>query len=205
MGNYLDDMAMTDEDTIKSESETPENSEPSDLNVEKEEKRGLFHRRCKNCERLEIECAEYKAGWQRALADYKNLQTEIDKRRGEWAQMSEMQILEDFLPVYEHLKKAFDHDTDTRIYADDADHADVKKLENWKVGIEHIMRQFGDVLKAHRLEEIKTVGEQLDLKFHEAVGEEESDKPAGTIIKEVDTGYVMGGRVVRAAKVIIAR
>ena len=40
-------------------------------------------------------------------ADYKNLQNEISTRRSEWAQMSEIQILEDFIPVYENFKKAF--------------------------------------------------------------------------------------------------
>lgn len=194
---------MTDEEKIKLEEGTTEDSgqiteniEPSDLKEEKEEKKSFFNRKCKNCEKLELECAEYKSGWQRALADYKNLQNEVEKRRGEWAQMSEIQALEDFLPVYENFKKAFSV-VETQHVASPSD--------SWRKGIEHIMAQFSDVLKAHGLEEIKTVGEELDLKFHEVVGEEESDEPAGTIIKEVETGYVMSGRVVKVAKVIVAK
>ncbi|MBI4993044.1 MAG: nucleotide exchange factor GrpE [Candidatus Magasanikbacteria bacterium] len=180
---------MTDEKTI-------DLSVGKNVEEKKEEKQGLFHRHCKNCEKVEVECAEYKAGWQRALADYKNLQNEVEKRRGEWAQMSEMQVLEDFLPVYENFKKALGMEHGTLNI----------EQENWRKGIEHIMKQFGDVLRAHGLEEIKTVGEQLDLKFHEAVGEEVVEGiEVGKIVKEVETGYVMGERVVKAAKVIVAK
>lgn len=195
---------MTDEEKNKTEeleavSPKPEDEvvgEDEEKDEEKEEKHGLFHRHCKNCEKLESECAEYKTGWQRALADYKNLQTEIEKRRGEWAQMSEMQVLNDFLPVFENFKKAFGVETQDI----------ASSSENWRKGIGHIMKQFGDVLKAHGLEEIKTVGEQLDLKFHEVVGEEAVEGiEAGTIVREVETGYVVGERVVKAAKVIVAK
>lgn len=193
---------MTDEKIIKQEDKNSEdrnqitgNSELGGLEKEKkEENKGFFGRRkCRDCDKLESECAEYKAGWQRALADYKNLQNEVEKRRGEWAQMSEIQVLEDFLPVYEHLKLAISNEQ-------------LASATNpWLEGIKHVARQFADILKSHGVEEIKTVGEQLDLKFHEAVGEEESDKSAGTIIKEVETGYVMGERVVKAAKVVVAK
>ena len=200
---------MTDEEKIKSEDKTledrgqmTENSKQGDLDEEEKEKsevrspKSFFNRHCKNCEKLELECAEYKSGWQRALADYKNLQTEIEKRRGEWAQMSETQVLNDFLPVYEHLKLALSMEHGAWSI----------EQEDWRKGIEHIMKQFGDVLRAHGLEEIKTVGEQLDLKFHEAVGEEAVEGiEAGKIVKEVETGYVMVGRVVKAAKVIVAK
>ncbi|OGH82112.1 MAG: nucleotide exchange factor GrpE, partial [Candidatus Magasanikbacteria bacterium RIFOXYB1_FULL_40_15] len=54
-------------------------------------------------EELKIQCEEYKAGWMRAQADYQNLQKEVENRRSEWARMSEAQILEDFIPVYDHL------------------------------------------------------------------------------------------------------
>lgn len=189
---------MTDEEIIK-----PEESEVGSPRLIGGQAKSFFGRKCKNCEKLELECAEYKAGWQRALADYKNLQNEVEKRRGEWAQMSGMQILSDFLPVYENMKKAVSHAP--LLPEEGTRGGGSNQWEQWKVGVEHIMKQFNDVLKAHGLEEIKTVGEQLDLRFHEAVGEEESDKPAGTIIKEVETGYVMGGRVVKAAKVVVAR
>ena len=58
---------------------------------------------------LEKQIEEYKSGWQRAQADYKNLQAEIDKKKSEWVKMSELQVLSDFMPVYDNFKKAFSH------------------------------------------------------------------------------------------------
>lgn len=144
---------------------------------------------------LEKQCAEYKLNWQRALADYQNLQKETMARRAELASMSEQMILEEFIPVYDNFKKAFSLKPAT----------EDKQTQNWINGIGFIMQYFGGVLKSHKVEEIKTVGEMLDTKLHEAVGEEDIDKPHGTILKEAEGGYTMGGRVIKVARVIIAK
>ncbi len=146
---------------------------------------------------LAKQCEEYKQGWQRALADYQNLQKETAARRSEWAQMSKLQILEDFIPVYDNFKKAF---------ASKKQDGWSKEQENWAAGIGFIMKQFGDVLKNNGIEEIKTVGEQFDPSRHEAVGEEDMEgKKAGEIIRELDGGYVLAGKVVKVAKVMVAK
>ncbi|MEK7131790.1 MAG: nucleotide exchange factor GrpE [Patescibacteria group bacterium] len=143
---------------------------------------------------------EYKANWQRALADYRNLQKETAAMRSQWAQMSEENILQNFIPVYENFKKAFNTDFADANAMDDAD----KKWRSWKQGIEYIMKQFGDVLKSYNVQEIKTVGEQFDPMFHEAISEEESGE-AGIILKELEGGYKMGDKVIKPARVIISK
>jgi len=142
---------------------------------------------------IKQKCEEYKQGWQRAVADYKNLQKETSERRQLLLEMSEQQILEEFIPVYGHLKLAINNEQLTN------------NNDPWLQGVRHVAKQFENILKAHKVEEIKTVGEKFDPKFHETVGEEESDKEHGTILKEIDGGYTMGGRVIKVAKVIIAK
>jgi len=146
--------------------------------------------------KLSEENATYKAGWQRAMADYKNLQRETEIQRGEWAAMSALMVLEDFLPVYTNFKAAFGHKP--------ADGGELKPWQNWATGIGFIMKQFGDILKSHGVEEIKTVGEIFDPTKHEIVGEEAATGPEHFIIKEVEVGYVMKGRVIKVAKVIVS-
>lgn len=145
--------------------------------------------------RCEEERDKYKDGWQRAVADYHNLQKEVERQKSEWALWSKRQILEDFLPIYTNFKTAFAHRP-----GDPTD----KSWTNWADGIGYIMKQFGDVLRSHAVEEIKTVGEAFDPAKHEAVGEEASDAPEHTIIREVETGYMMSGKVIKVAKVIVA-
>jgi len=161
-------------------------------------KKSFFKKSNQDCEKYIKEIEEFKNNWQRALADYKNLQRETSERRGEWARMSEQQILEDFIPVYDNFKKAFSHHPELS--------EDQKQMKNWTDGIGYIMKQFWDILKAHSVEEIKTVGEKFDPRFHEAAGEEAVEgKEPGTILKEVDGGYKMGDKVIKPAKVIISK
>lgn len=144
---------------------------------------------------------DYKTSWQRATADYQNLKKEVEMRRAEWAQMSEQQILEEFIPVYDNFKKAFA----AKLDAGEATDA-IKKWENWKQGIQYIMKQFSDVLKAHQVEEIKTVGEKFDPTKHESVGEEENDNyKTGMICREAEGGYTKNGRIIKPAKVILSK
>lgn len=142
-------------------------------------------------------CVEYKANWQRALADYQNLLKETAKRRQEWVEMSELEVLEEFIPVYDNFKKAFSvKEQGVRS----------KEQESWRLGIGHIYKQFGEILKQHKIEEIKTVGEKFDPSAHESVGEEEVEgKQHGEIVREIDGGYKMNGRVIKAARVIIVK
>lgn len=171
---------MTDEQILPDESAMPENAGAT---------------ACENCDKRKAEMEEYKSGWQRALADYKNLQKETADMRGVWAKASEEYILEEFIPVYENFKKAFAH-------------KDSMPSENgwqqWADGIGYIKKQFGDILKSYQVEEIKTVGEKFDPRLHEAIGEEESgEAQSGAVLKEVEGGYKRGDKIIKPARVII--
>jgi molecular chaperone GrpE (heat shock protein) len=167
----------------------------------KDGKHKWFGKKCADCEKYKAEADEFKSGWQRALADYKNLQNEITARRSEWVQMSERQILDEFIPVYENFKTAFYHHPE--LDENDEKH---KNFKNWVDGIGYIMKQFAEIFKQHNIEEIKTVGEKFDPNLHEAVGEEEiKEKEAGMILREVSGGYTMGGKVIKPAKVVVSK
>ena len=166
-------------------------------NIQEEQKDAEGAAECPHCAAVQKQSEEYKQGWQRAQADYVNLQKETAKQKSEWMQMIKGDIVESFIPVYDNFKKAFAHSTGD---------GDNKQFENWKKGIEYIMKQFGDVLKQNNIEEIKTVGEMFDPSKHEIVGEEESETAQEhEIVKEVDGGYMSGGKVMKVAKVIVAK
>ncbi|MFH2018764.1 MAG: nucleotide exchange factor GrpE, partial [bacterium] len=106
-------------------------------------KRGFFKKKeCKECEKLKMEMEEYKIGWQRALADYKNLQKETTARLGEWAQMSERQILEEFIPVYDHLKLAISAKGGSSSGGNEEQLAN--NNDPWLVGVRLVAKQFAD-------------------------------------------------------------
>lgn len=169
------------------------NSDSKNQLADSSEKKHFFNKKCKDCEKYKQEVEEYKAGWQRAQADYQNLKKEIESMRGEWVRMSEQQILEEFLPVYDNLQLAVNSEK----LADNKD--------PWLEGVRYVGKQFEKILKDHNVEKIKTVGEMFNPCLHEAVGEEDSDLPEHTIIKETEAGYVMKGKVIKVAKVIVAK
>ncbi|OGH64996.1 MAG: nucleotide exchange factor GrpE [Candidatus Magasanikbacteria bacterium RIFCSPHIGHO2_01_FULL_41_23] len=153
---------------------------------------------------LQKENETLRTGWQRAVADYQNLQREVAEQKKDWAAWSELRVLEEFIPVYDNFKKAF-VSVPNVVEESQTESSDGKKWLNWSQGIGYIMKQFGDILKAHQIEEIKTVGEMFDPRMHDSVGEEVSEMPEHTIIREIDGGYIMKGKVVKVAKVIVAK
>ena len=81
-----------------------------------------------------------------------------------------------------------------------------EKVKNICVGVQMVRDQFFETLKQNGLEVIETEGKSFDPKFHEAISQrEEEGVEAGQVLEEVQKGYVLNGRVVRASKVITSK
>ncbi|WKZ29467.1 MAG: nucleotide exchange factor GrpE [Patescibacteria group bacterium] len=138
-------------------------------------------------------CAEMELNWKRALADYQNLQKDVARERAEMGQYATLRVVERFLPIFDNFNTALAH----------MPKSDDKTVVNWAVGVGFIQKQLEEALRNLGLTIIKTAGETFDATKHEAVGEEDEGKPHGTILKEVQAGYEIGGKTVRPAKVIV--
>ena len=69
-----------------------------------------------------------------------------------------------------------------------------------------IKNQILNFLKEQGVEEIKSVGERFDPNFHEVVEEVKVEgKEPGTIVEEIQKGYKIDGRLLRPAKVKVAK
>ncbi len=146
-----------------------------------------------NQEEVCAECAAHEANWKRALADYQNLKKDVARERAEMGGYAVLRVVEPFLPILDYVKQAMA----TKPGVED------KNVANWIVGVEHIARMFEDGLKDLGLKAIPTLGEPFDAAKHEAVGEEDGGSAHGTILKEVQTGYELHGKIVRPARVIV--
>ena len=81
-----------------------------------------------------------------------------------------------------------------------------EKVKNIFVGIEMVKNQFNEVLKSNGLLEIESVGMDFDPNMHEALMQREEDgKEPSIVLEEVQKGFTLNGRVLRAAKVIISK
>ena len=141
----------------------------------------------------EERCAELESAWKRALADYANLQKDVARERMEMGQYATLRVVERFLPVFDNFHVAVSHMPKT----------EDKTVLNWALGVGFIQKQIDDAMKDLGLTAIETEGKTFDAARHEAVGEEDGGKPPGSILKEVQKGYEINGKVVRPSKVIV--
>jgi molecular chaperone GrpE len=142
-------------------------------------------------EQLKAQADEYLNGWKRAKADYINFKKETESRQQMLYEFANATLLMEILPIFDNLKKAI-------LLAGE-------EKNNWLAGIKQIKKQMEDLLKDHGIEEIKTAGEKFNPEFHEAISKEKKEGvEPGTIIAESSSGYLLKGKVLVAAKVIVA-
>ena len=136
---------------------------------------------------------EYKNLAMRATADYRNLQRESEEKVQAMRMFANDQLLLEFFPLVDYF--------DSALAAVPDDHKD----QNWIQGIRHIQDYLMKVLKDHEVERMSTLGQMFNPNIHEAVGEEASDQPDQTIVREAQAGFTMHGKMIRPAKVIISK
>ena len=150
---------------------------------------------------------ELEHKYKRALADYQNLLKRTAQEKVEFVKYANEDLIQAIIPVYDNLKLARTHVDLMRTNADlmrtNAEPGGPTRnqagFNGWAEGLEHVIRQFKDVLESMGVEEIKTVGEKFDHNTMEAV-EGRGEK----VVKEVRSGYKLNGKVIVAAKVVVA-
>ncbi|OGZ58270.1 MAG: nucleotide exchange factor GrpE [Candidatus Spechtbacteria bacterium RIFCSPHIGHO2_02_FULL_43_15b] len=148
----------------------------------------------KKLSRCEKERKEYLEGWQRARADFQNHIKQKEYEMGEFKKFVADNLLSKIFPILDNLTLAASLTPENL------------KSDPWVVGITNVKRQLEGILKEEGVEEIKVnKGDDFNPSFHEAIGESESDAESGKISDVVQKGYVLRGKVVRAARVKIAK
>jgi molecular chaperone GrpE len=78
-------------------------------------------------------------------------------------------------------------------------------IESIQQGLGLIVNEFSRMLNSEGVTEIESRGKKFDPSLHEAVEQVESDEPDGTITDVLQKGYSMNGRVIRPARVKVAK
>ncbi len=145
-------------------------------------------------------CDEYLTGWKRAQADYQNLKRETDVERIERAKFANERLLRDLLPVLDQFGLALSFVPSTTTLPE----GEKGTWEKWLVGIKAVQSLWDQAAGQAGLERVATDG-AFDPQIHDAVAEEPSERPEGTILRVVQPGWRLHGRVLQPARVIIAK
>lgn len=144
---------------------------------------------------LQAEAANCKDRLLRLQAEFDNAKKRLEKDRLEFIKFANEGLISELLSILDDLERSVEAATQK--------HED---YEAFLKGVEMIMAHTYDLLKKYRVEAIETKGKKFNPHLHEALLQmETNDFPDGTIVEELQKGYTMDGRVLRTAKVKVAK
>ncbi len=133
---------------------------------------------------------ELEDRYKRILAEFENFKKRSGKERESLYNSILGDIIEVMLPVIDNLENAAKVETED---------------ENYKQGVELVLKQFKDVLASKGVTEIPAIGETFDPEVHEAVSSiQDETKGEQEIVQEYRKGYKIGSRVIRHSMVVVA-
>ena len=141
-----------------------------------------------------IKSEEYLDNWRRSAAEFSNYKKRMDKERGEYTQFANAMLLGKLLEVMDGFDAAFK--------------AIPEKFrgEAWVEGIRLVEQKLKRVLDSEGLKPIEAEGKDFDPNYHEAMYYEPTPgQPEGRVIGEFQRGYTLGERVLRPARVKVAK
>lgn len=144
-------------------------------------------------EAAEKDAKDNKDRWLRAAADLENTRKRT-KREIEDAKIdSKFKVLKEMLPVVDNLERAIEH-------------AGGGTEKNPIVeGVQLVLRQFTTAFERLEVTAIDAMGQPFDPNLHEAISQQESDQPPGTVVQVLQRGYRAGDRLLRPALVVVAK
>ena len=158
-----------------------------------------------------IKAQEEVAHWKdlalRATAEMENLRkrTQIDIEKS--VRYANASFAKDLLPVADCLEQALTYAKQELKKEKESGATENPVLTNLIKGVEMTHTNLMTALKKQQIEKMTGLGQVFDPNLHKVIQEvEDADKPSGTIIQELQTGYTIGGdRVLREAMVIVSK
>ncbi len=170
---------MEEKDSQKSETEEPKTPREESL----EEKLG----------RMEQELQEAKNRSLYLQADFDNYRKRMAREKAEFLNYGYERILKELLPLLDDLERALEHAKNS------------SNSEGLAEGVELVVKKFHSTLETMGVHPIAAVGEKFDPLHHEAIGKEEkSGVEPGRVLQEIQRGYKLKDRLLRAARVTVA-
>ncbi len=186
---------------IESEETTIEPSEPTEITEEMEER-----------SEWQVKAEEYLADLQRAQADFENYKKRQEESQKDLRGILIERLILDIVPVLDNFRSATQHVPPEQ------------KESPWVIGIQYIEKQLETVLTDNGVQTVEVKeGDVFDPSIHEAVSKAESPEPVegaskeeaegsepvelknegNKIVKVLQNGFKLGGKVIRPVKVII--
>tara|TARA_Y100000310_G_scaffold275909_1_gene292694 strand:- start:7697 stop:8158 length:462 start_codon:yes stop_codon:yes gene_type:complete len=127
---------------------------------------------------------------QRLQAEFENYKKRCEKERVEFVKYAKEDIIKNLLPVLDSFEFALKNKCNK---------------EEFAKGVEQIFAQLFSVFEQEGVRHIESLGKKFDPYKHEVLLQEKSDKEEGTVIEELQKGYMINDRIIRHTKVKVSK
>lgn len=145
-------------------------------------------------EEAEKKAADAQEQLLRLRADFDNSRKRLEREKLEAIKFANERLLGEILPIVDNLDRAM------------ASLSEGHDPEKVKQGLKLAQGEIHQILESHGVEVVKAEGEAFDPAKHEAVGVvERGDVEDGTVVQEIQRGYLLNGRLIRPSRVKISQ
>ena len=142
----------------------------------------------------EAPAEDFKAKYFYVLAEMDNMRKRFEREKEGLLKYGNEKLLSGLVKVVDDLDRSLDH------FGEDMSHGKVKE------GLEMVRKHFMDILEKNGLKVVDSLGKIFDPHFHEAVAHQAKEgAEEDEIIIEYQKGYLLNERLLRPAKVVIAK
>ena len=180
-----------DSETIENEEDNNDSEENTDIDETTEDENAEE-------ENLEKEIETLKEEKIRLLAEMENLRKRFEREKTETIKFGSINLARDILSPGDNLERALD------ALPEDENHSE--SIKNLIDGLKMVLKEYKNTLEKHGVKKIETLNQKFDHNFHQAMMEvENNDVEEGTVVQEVQSGYTMHDRLLRAAMVGVSK
>jgi len=186
------DSAVTENEELEVEENTKKTkAENEDLQEEDSNK--------KEEKAKESEKVDFKSKYYYLAAELENLKKRHERELENTVKFGNERVLKNLIEVVDNFERTITAMTASPM-------AKEENFKSWVEGIEMVRKQFLETLAKSGLTPIESLGKIFDPNVHEALSQiEMDDKEEGTIVTEFEKGYMLNGRLLRAAKVVVTK
>jgi len=178
------------EEAVKANDESEEQRDDNSVKTDQEEKT------LEECpeEQLQEKYDDLNDKYLRLYSEFDNYRRRTLRERIEFSKTASMEVISQLLPVLDDFERAIR-----------AFNTNGESIEALKEGLILIFNKFLSILGQQGLAQMKTLGEEFNTDFHEAITNIPAPTPEqkNKIIDEVEKWYLLNGKVIRYAKVVV--
>mgnify|MGYP001403899994 FL=1 len=189
--NQQEEIKEPDSENIENEEEINDSQENTDTEETTEDENTQE-------DNLEKEIETLKEEKIRLLAEMENLRKRFEREKVETIKFGSINLARDILSPGDNLERALD------ALPEDENHSE--SIKNLIDGLKMVLKEYKSALEKHGVKKIETLNQKFDHNFHQAMMEvENNDVEEGTVVQEVQSGYTMHDRLLRAAMVGVSK